>query len=230
MIRRVKSVIVANTPEPLSIAEMEQWVRKTMDPDETKLMQELITSCRDLFERTTGRTLILKTHTIIFDSIPGGQLPWWQGVLTGARTAEMGRSIDLELPPAVSIESISTFDVNNTEFVWDAANYYLDNSDPEQIPRICLNIGATWPTNLRPRDALKVIVTAGYGDVFPLPTAMKTALKQMVAYYYNNRGDSQEIKAGSYCTSFVLNDIMTRSEDGRPRGLNMALSGEFTHG
>lgn len=230
MIRRVKSVIVANTPEPLSIAEMEQWVRKTMDPDETKLMQELITSCRDLFERTTGRTLILKTHTIIFDSIPGGQLPWWQGVLTGARTAEMGRSIDLELPPAVSIESISTFDVNNTEFVWDAANYYLDNSDPEQIPRICLNIGATWPTNLRPRDALKVIVTAGYGDVFPLPTAMKTALKQMVAYYYNNRGDSQESAAKQYAAPYVLVDVMPRVEDGRPRGLNMTLSGEFTDG
>jgi hypothetical protein len=141
----------------------------------------------------------------------------------GARIAEAGQSIDLELPPALTIESISTFDVDNTESTWDPANYYLDNTDPEQIPRVCINLGAFWPTNLRGRDALKIVITAGFGTDFALPIAMKTALKQMVSYYYNNRGDCDEAKACSYCMPFCMSDTMVRPEDGRPTGLNSQL-------
>lgn len=225
MIRRTTSLITDPT-EPITVGEMEIWLRKTVVADESLLVSTLITSCRDLFERTTGRTLISKTHTTYLDSIPGGVLGWWDGVRQGSRSAEMGNSIDLELPPALTIESISTFDVDNTEFAWDAGNYYLDNTDPEQIPRVCLNIGAFWPTNLRPRDALKIVFTAGYGVDFPLPASMKLALMQMVAYYYSNRGDCSESVAKQYAAPYVLVDVMTRVEDGRPHGLASALGAQ----
>ncbi len=230
MIRRVTSVIDETAEEPIDFEDMNSWLRKTLTEDETTLVENLIKMCRDLFERTTGRTMILKTHTLYLDTIPGGVLPWWPGVVDGARTAEMGRSIDLDLPPAIEISSVSTFDVDNSEITWDADNYYLDNTDPEQIPRLCLNLGAVWPTNLRARDSLKIVFTAGYGEDFPLPDAMKLALMQMVTYYFNNRGDCAESVARQYAAPFVLADIMPRVEDGRPYGLHSSFTGEFPRG
>lgn len=234
MIRRVTSTIVDGTEEPVSVADMQTWSRGTIGSD-TDTIQEVITASRDLFERITGRNLVLKSNVLYIDSIPGGTLPWWSGVRDGARTAEQGNSIDLILPPAVEITQISTYDVDNVAHVWDADNYFLDNTDPEQVPRVCLNIGAFWPTNLRPRDALKIEFTSGYGEDFPIPASMKMALKMMVLYAFNNRGDCSESGACScgamgLLRPFVLVDVMPRQEDGRARGLHSSYDGAFNDG
>ncbi len=234
MIRRVTSTIVEDTPEPVTVGEMQSWSRGTIGSD-TAVIELIITACRDLFERITGRNLVLKENVLYLDAIPGGTLPWWSGVREGARTAEQGNSIDLILPPATEITEISTYDVDNTNFVWDEDNYFLDNTDPEQIPRVCLNIGAFWPTNLRPRDSLKIEFTSGYGEDFPIPPSMKMALMMMVLHVFNNRGDCSEegacaCGAMGMIRNFVLNDVMPRPEDGRVTGLHSSFDGAFDNG
>lgn len=234
MIRRVTSVITPGTEEPVSVADMQSWSRGTIGSD-TASIQMLITACRSLFERITGRELILKTNTIMLDTIPGSPLPWWQGTREGARMAEQGSSIDLINPPVLTIESISTFDVDNSEIAWEPENYYLDNSDQEQIPRICLNLAASWPTNLRARNSLKIVVTAGYGDDAPMPPDMKLALMMMVLYMSNNRGDCSEegacaCGAMAFLRNYVLADVIPQSSDGRPKGLHSSFDGAFDSG
>lgn len=233
MIRRVTSVIAEGAEEPIDSAMMVAWLRLPAGNPQVALLDDIIEEVRDLFERITGRTIVQKTHTMYIDTIPGGVLPWWSGVREGARTAEQGNSIDLDLPPAIDITSVSTFDIDNTEQTWDPENYYLDNTDPDQIPRLCLNLGAVWPVNLRARDALKIVFTAGYGEDFPLPPSMRGAFKKMVAHVFANPGDCSENGACS-CGAmddlrpFVLVDNMPRPEDGRARGLHSSYDGAFS--
>jgi hypothetical protein len=172
-------------------------VTNSQDDDE---IQDLISAATELMSSICNRVFLFQTQTLTLDYIPQGELEWWDGVRDGAISAFQRRDLPLINPPLVSVVEVATYDLNNNRIVYDAANYFVDNTDPDQFGRICLNIGSIWPVDLRRSNAVEVLITAGYTNddpenIYPYPLRAKLALKQLVAYLYEHRGEEASTSA-----------------------------------
>lgn len=83
------------------------------------------------------------------------------GFYEGHKATFLGNAGEIDLPfrPIYSVTSIKTFDAANTETTFSSSSYQVD----ETGGRIYLNEGTTWPTDLRQREAVKIVYVAGYG-------------------------------------------------------------------
>lgn len=84
-----------------------------------------------------------------------------EGFFEGHKATFLGQTGEIDLPfrPISSVTSIKTYNPDNTEAVYSSANYRLDGTGG----RIYLNEGATWPTDLRSREAVKIVFVSGFG-------------------------------------------------------------------
>ena len=73
-----------------------------------------------------------------------------------------------------------------------ASRYYVDLA--REPSRVVLRTGETFPTALRVANAIEITYVAGYASAAAVPEAIKTAIKQYVAYLYEHRGDMYEAK------------------------------------
>ena len=108
------------------------------------------------------------------------------GYYEGHKATFLGQTGEFDLPfrPISSITSIKTFDPANAETTYDAANYELDNTGA----RVYLNEGATWPTDLRQREAVKIVYVAGYGaTIASVPFDVQQAALLHVSKMYECR-------------------------------------------
>lgn len=144
-----------------------------------------------LFERLTRRAIVQSEWMLTLDCFPGGGLGWWDGVRDGARTQDNRNTVETPYPSLISIDEVRTTDLSNVETVFDAANYYMDNSDPDQPGRLILNFGCIWPVNLRYQNAIEIDFTAGYA-ADTIPGEILEALKMMVAHMWMTRGGCNE--------------------------------------
>jgi uncharacterized phiE125 gp8 family phage protein len=101
-----------------------------------------------------------------------------QNILTGGADI-----IKLPYASVSSVTSITTYDDSNAATVVSSASYRLDTGG-----NVILNDGYTWPTNLRDRDAVRVIYVAGYGaSGASVPAPINHAIKMTVAAMYDGR-------------------------------------------
>lgn len=229
MIQRV-TIISVDGIEPLTSAEAKTQLRITNTLEDSLIVAQ-IKSVRLLFEKLTRRSIVAKHLKLTYDTIPGagsmGGLPWWDGVVQTAWMGSRGRQIPIPLPPLVSPETteIATYDLVNIRSVYSTDNYFIDSTDEEQQARICLNYGAIWPPNLRPSNSFEVLYRAGYPDdvtspsspVSTVPEDIKTAMKLMLTWMFNNRGDASDVGAkmsGSYemIRPYIIVEPMLRAE------------------
>jgi uncharacterized phiE125 gp8 family phage protein len=105
--------------------------------------------------------------------------------------------------PLQSIEEVKTWDRTNTDTVYAATNYYVDNVDKDMYGRLLLEEEATWPADLRTYLSMSIEFKAGYGDAKEdVPEGIRQAILQLIGFLYQNRGD---------CSSKALEDSGTKA-------------------
>lgn len=175
-------------PEPLTLVEAKAHLRVASSGDDVYIT-ELIGTARQLFENITGRSIVQQTIKLVADFFPEGTLPWWDGVRQTPLSAFGSRRFDLVRPPNIAVTSFTTYDLGNNAAVFDPTAYIVDASDPDRAGRLILNVGVSWPVQIRDTAGIEVIFTAGY---VTLPFWVKQAMRMMVAHMYSNRGDCSD--------------------------------------
>lgn len=174
----------------VSIDDVKSFLRIT-STSENAIIDGFIEAATQFVERHTNRKLINQTWDYFLNQFPGtrrGQ-PWWDGVRQGHKQTVLGQADFVELPfgPAQSITLVNTFDQDNNETTFSSSDYSLD--DTNAPPRIILNDGSTWPTDLRTQHAIKIRAVYGYGaGPSQVPQDLVLAVKIIAAKMYETRG------------------------------------------
>lgn len=169
-------LVTVPASEPVALDDIKAHIRVDEDTDNS-LISALITAAREWSENYTGRSFITQTWRLWQDNWPQPQ---------GNDNASY---VALPRPPLVSVSSVKLYDEDDNFTVWDAGNYFVDNA--REPGRLVLRSGAVWPTFERAANGIAIEYVAGYGsDVASVPETIKTAIKQLVAHWYEHRGDA----------------------------------------
>lgn len=184
----MRSFVTLVTPpaaEPVTLAEAKAWAKIDTTEDDP-LLVVLITTATEAAQEYMRRSIITQTHMLTLDSLPNplesylgeGVYDLPSSVLSGS----LPTSIELPLPPLVSVESVTTYNTSGTSSVFDAANYYTSGQ------RLNLNQDAAWPSDLRARRSCEITYVAGYGDTSSsVPSPIKTAILMHIQSMYDAR-------------------------------------------
>ena len=182
--RRTVSVITAPASFVVTTADMEAFLSLSAGQD-TALLQAFIEAAYDVVRKYCKRSIFTETLEMRMDGFPGYDWERLDRMGAGVHVVSVpyltnhdGRMIDLPFGPVASITSITTWGRDNVSAVFDTASYQVDAS------RVYLNESASWPQNLRNRDAVAVRYVSG--EASP-PKAMLHAIKVHVAAMYECR-------------------------------------------
>ena len=175
--------------EPVTLAEAKQQARIDSSADDA-LITSLITAARQWAEKYTGRAFITQTWQLTLDMIPGASGKWWDGERQGPVTGlDDVNYISLPRAPLQSVTSVTYFDNTDTPTVWPPSNYFVDTV--REPGRLALRMGAVWPVATRLTNGIVIQYVCGYGnDGTTVPEIIKTAIHQLVAHWYEHRGDA----------------------------------------
>lgn len=168
-------LVTAPAVEPVTLAEVKTHLR--MDTgDADALITSLITAAREWTENYTGRAFINQTWRMWLDNWP---LPNRDGI----------SCVILSRAPLLSVSSVKVYDEDDNSTTWSADNYFVDTA--REPGRLALRTGAVWPTFERSANGIAIEYVAGYGSAASnVPETIKTAIKQLVAHWYEHRGDA----------------------------------------
>jgi len=176
--------------EPVTLQELKDSLRITNSAEDT-LLTQFIEDARIYCENYTGQKFITQTITAYYDNMIGELGEWWTGTRMGSVNDIYGEQHQvLEYGPAQSITTVHTIDQSNSETLYTSTNYYLDDFDHGMRPKMILNVGSSITTNLRPKNNVKIVYVAGYGDAgSDVPSAIRRSILVMAGQIYANRGD-----------------------------------------
>lgn len=182
--RRTVSIITATASFGVTAADMEAFLNLGSGQD-TALLNAFIEAAYDAVRQYMRRSIITETLELRLDGFPGYDDRREIALGPGVHTVSYpwlanfgGSAIDLPFGPVASITSITTFAKDNTSSVYSSDNYEHDST------RVYLNESATWPVDLRKRDAVAIRYVSGEADP---PAAIIQAIKQHVAVMYECR-------------------------------------------
>lgn len=185
----------------VSLAEAKAQINLDGTQDDA-FLTDTIAAVTDYMEQWLGRALVTQTYQMFLDRFPAYREPWWDGVRYGAISDMNGSRgpIMLPMPPLQSVTHIKLYNDADQVTTVDPSIYYVDNA--REPGRIQLRGGSTWPSVvLRVSNGVEVQYTAGYGNAVAVPAAIKKGILQMVAHYYNNRGDCDAGSESCLCGS-----------------------------
>jgi uncharacterized phiE125 gp8 family phage protein len=163
------STVTTDSGEPFSLSDIKADLRVSHG-DEDGLIQELLHAARVTVEQETGRAILTQTRAIGLDSAPRGAEP-----------------ILLPVYPVASVTSITQYSTADAGTVVSTAVYRLDAAS--YPPRIVLRDGQSWPTGLRPQNALVIVAECGYGTTAAAVTdaGLLHAIRLLVSHWYTHR-------------------------------------------
>lgn len=184
--------------EPITLAEAKLQCRVEI-PDDDALIAGWIASARMRAEVIARQTFLPTTYDWFFDGFPLAGNGYFNRLIraTGPSPAWLpnGAAV-LQLPkgPVISVESVSYYDSTGTLTVYPASSYFLSVGSSGRLQP--LN-GQVWPV-LGPRiDGVVIRYTAGYPSVANVPEVVKSAMKLLVAHWYENREATVAASYGS---------------------------------
>ena len=184
-------LVTPSAVEPVSLAEVKAALVIDGTADDV-FITALIAEAREEIEEATGLALITQEWRLTLDHWPQAQEDWWDGVRqTAISEIYGGRVAVLHLPryPLVSVDDVTVFGVDGTGQAITVSDVF--DIDTQQRPgRMALKFGQTWPIALRDTNAIRIDYTAGFGPTPAyVPSPIKRAIRQMVGYAYEHRGD-----------------------------------------
>jgi Phage gp6-like head-tail connector protein len=184
--RKSLRLITGPSIEPVTLTQAKAFLRVD-GTDEDDLISLLMTSARRMAEEYTQRAFITQTWELTMDGFscadPDAFFP---GTVMLPATFALGggQSVNLGHGPIQTVNSITTYDTDNSATVIDSAVYRLDAPGE----RLVLNDNQQWPTNLRSQDVVVVNYDCGYGDDGgDVPEPIVQAIIQQVAAMYEDR-------------------------------------------
>ena len=168
--------LVVETPpevEPVTVDELKVHARIDGNHEDARLLH-LIASARAYIERVTGLAMIEQTRVLVLDRFPREDDP-------------CGSVLRVDyVAPVSAVESIKYDDEAGVEQTMDDSLYVTDLRG-ERLARIGLVPGAAWPATRETLGAVRVTVTAGYGespeDVEP---DLRQAVLLLAGHWYRN--------------------------------------------
>ncbi len=149
------------TWEPVSLVEAKEWLRVDIDDDDD-LIASLITAAREYAETFTARCIAQATWELSLDRFPCG------GMI-------------LPMPPVQS----ATISYTDTAGISQSfAHFVLKDGEPA---RLLPEYGYSWPSTRDVEQAVTVSFVAGWPDAESVPATIKTAMRMMLAGWYENR-------------------------------------------
>lgn len=180
---------VGAAQEPVSLAQAKLAVRVDTD-DEDLFIAGLIASARQMCESITGRSFMTQEYSLFLDRWPHrAATEWWDGIRDGAISEhERVACVDLPRGPVASVDEIRVYAQSGSYAVVDTQAYRIENAS--LTSRVVLQDGATVPQAQQTTGGIEIRYTSGYGDTADtVPPLAVTAMLQLIADMYQNRGD-----------------------------------------
>jgi uncharacterized phiE125 gp8 family phage protein len=154
--------------EPVTLEEAKAHLKVDTAYDDA-LITALIAAARARAEWHTGRAFVTQSWVLWLDGWPHGNC------------------VEIPLPPLQAVTSLTTYASDDAATVLDASLFQVDiASSPARVTLKSPAIVA----NTRKLNAIAIAFTAGYGDAAAdVPQAIRTAILEMIAELYTNRGD-----------------------------------------
>ena len=166
-------VTSAPATTPISLAELKSYLKipvsNTTDDALIILLIELVT---EVAEKITRRDFITRTYNTF-----------------RSQAAFTAPSIELRRSKLLVINSIDY--INNDGTPTNIPSTVFDTTVSNDFSNIFLNVNESWPEDVEDRpQSITIDFDAGYGPASTnVPAALRLALMQHAANYYENRGD-----------------------------------------
>jgi uncharacterized phiE125 gp8 family phage protein len=162
-------IITAPSFEPVSVADVSEYLRLDDSPTDTALISALITAARQHLENYLNRYIAQQTVEL---------------ALTGWKD-----KIELS-SPVQSITSVKYLDVNGVEQTLASNQYILDNYSEPAVIYPAYNV--TYPNLYDQENNVKIRYVVGFTsggspDTNPLPDPLKFAMMLIIGDLYSNR-------------------------------------------
>ncbi len=174
------------TDEPVDLPTAKKWCKVDGDDDDD-LIQSLVTSARVYVETNTGRSLLRQSWRLTLDYFPGfifgtttyEDWPLFEDIIRMPRAA-----------PLISLDSIKFMDPTLTLQTLNPSQYQVDGD--REPARVRPAVGKIWPVTYAgyfgaQLASVQVAYTAGYANVDAVPAGLKSAIRVLVASWYENR-------------------------------------------
>jgi uncharacterized phiE125 gp8 family phage protein len=154
--------------EPVTRQEFKDHVLIGGD-DADAWIDEAIEGARELFELESWRQLVTATFELKLDGFPYG-------------------GFVLPRPPYASLTSIYYLNTSGVSTLLASSVYDVDDASGNEEAFVALAPGQSWPSTESGKvNAVTVTYVAGYGAASAVPSAIKKAIKQLAAHWYENR-------------------------------------------
>ncbi|MGP0566294.1 MULTISPECIES: head-tail connector protein [unclassified Nitrospina] len=183
-----RTLKTAPAEEPLSLSEVKAYLKVTSSDDDV-LITRILAGVRRACEAWTGRALVTQTWTLWLDGFP--RTNWKNTPSSGHFDLPVDSFdaaspvINLPLPPLQSVSFLKTYDADNQPATFDSTKYFVDTAS--QPGRLVLNQGASWPSGLRPANAVEIEFVAGYGAAAAVPESIKQGILVWAQLLYANQ-------------------------------------------
>ncbi len=162
-------VITEPATEPVTLTEAKLFIRYTQSL-QNDVITALITAARRYVEKWTNRTLVTTTYEYYAENFCN----------------------EIQIPTSTvnSITSITYVDSNGDTQTLASTVYGFDNVSP--INTVYLLPEQSWPGVQVQPNAVKITFPAGFGAATAVPEDVKTAIKMMVGFMFEQREAMQE--------------------------------------
>lgn len=175
--------------EPITLSEAKAYLRVSHDSEDS-IISAMISAARQACENHTGRAFITRTYSFYMDAWPSlGKKEWWDGMRDGVDLASPAPFVTLPHPPLVAVSALKIYASDDMSQTMDSALYYVDSAGG----RLVLRAGTPMPLPARNANGIEISYSAGYGDADAVPQLVKQAMRQLVAYMYEHRGDDMNM-------------------------------------
>ncbi len=163
------TITVAPTEESVALNDVLEWCRVDQNSPDESLISALITAAVEQCENYTNRVFVERTFLGEFDA-------------TQVTKCELYPFAELRRAPLVSVATV-TLEEDGSPVAVSGVEIKFSHTYARLLFTEALNIAdeVAYP--------LKVTFNAGYGLAVDVPQDIKTAIKQTVLFWYENRGD-----------------------------------------
>lgn len=153
--------------EPVSLAEAKTWLRVDGN-DEDSLIQALVIAARLTVESEIGLVLLAQNWRFTGDSWP------------------MGETIPVRIGRILSVAGGRVFPANGAPVILGPGDFEIRRGEEGDAI-----LPLSRPAPGRPRGGVEIDVRLGFGE-FPadVPEPLRLAVRQLIAHWYENRGDA----------------------------------------
>lgn len=163
-------IIVPPSEQPVTLADVKAWCKVTHTADDA-IFTALIAAAAQKAELFTNRVFIERTFTGFFAGLE-------------CSIDERGLYLALRRGPLLSVATIEVT-VDDAQVTISADDYNVKQSSG--FSRVVFN---EFDESLDDIPyPLQVDFTAGYGGAVDVPEPIKTVIREIVCYWYSNRGD-----------------------------------------